>query len=108
MKPYNALFQKDLINYLKDSEAAAGYLNAALEGGDPKVLCIALRNVAEAHGNMTQLAKKCKISRNNLYHMTSKKGNPSLGNVLKIVHCLGMNLTFTVNKNHPAKLAHAS
>ncbi|MEW6516652.1 MAG: addiction module antidote protein [candidate division FCPU426 bacterium] len=108
LKPYKAGFQKDLVNYLKDPEAAAEYLNAALAGGDQKVLCIALRNVAQAHGNMTELAKSCKMSRNNLYHITSKKGNPSLGSILKIIRCLGMNLTFTIDKNKSAKIIHAA
>ena len=100
-------FQADLIKYLKDPEAAAGYLNAALKGGDPQVLYIALRNVAQAQGNMTKLAKQCKISRANLYHMTSKRGNPSLGNILKIVQCLNLSLSFQVKKRRHSKLATA-
>jgi probable addiction module antidote protein len=100
-------FQKDLIKHLKDPEAAAGYLNAALAGGDPRVLYIALRNVAAAQGNMTKLAKKCNISRTNLYHMTSKKGNPNLENVLKIVQCLNLDLCFKVDKKHHSRLVPA-
>lgn len=107
MKPYNASFQKDLITYLKDPEAAAGYLTAALKGGDPRVLNLALRNVAEAQGNMTQLAKKCKISRANLYHITSKRGNPTLDSVLKIIQCLGISMNFTVSEHKMSKPARA-
>lgn len=107
MKPINSDFQKDLINYLKDPEAAASYLNAALKEGDPRVLNIALRNVAEAQGNMTRLAKKCKISRANLYHITSKKGNPTLDSVLKILQCLGISLSFSADQYKRSRPAHA-
>ena len=102
MKPFTD-FQKDLIGYLKSPDAAAEYLNAALRGGDPRVLYIALRNVAEAQGNMTSFAKKCKISRTNLYHMTSKKGNPSLESILRVIRCFGLDLSFTPNRGGHSK-----
>lgn len=38
-------YQDYLIESLKNPEEAAGYLNAALEGGDIEVFLLALRNV---------------------------------------------------------------
>ena len=50
-------YQEDLVNALKDPHEAAAYLNAAIEEGDRAVFLLALRNVAEAQGGMTALAR---------------------------------------------------
>ena len=50
-------YQNYLIESLSDSEEAAGYLNAALEGGDIQVFLVALHNVIQAQGGMNELAK---------------------------------------------------
>jgi len=81
-----------LLEDLKDPREAEAYLNAALEAGDAKTFLIALRDVAEAQGNMAALAKRCKIHRTSLYKMTSKRGNPSLDNVMKFIQCIGLHL----------------
>lgn len=65
-----------LIESLKDPEEAAGYLNAALEGGDIDVFLLALRNVIQAQGGMNKLAQKTHKSRTSLYKAMSEKGNP--------------------------------
>lgn len=46
--------------------------------GDVKALLIALRNIAKAKGGMEQLPKKTHLNRQNLYHILSDKGNPTL------------------------------
>ena len=102
MKPVRD-YQKDLIKYLKDPKEAAGYLNASLEAGDLKAFLLALRNVAEAQGNMTRFAKKNRMSRVGIYKMTSKTGNPSLENVIKIIR--GIGLQFKIEKGRHTKLA---
>ena len=71
-------YQEDLIEALKDPKEAAAYLNAAIEEGDRKVFLLALRNVAQAHGGMSQIAKKTHLKRESLYRMLSKKGNPEI------------------------------
>ena len=50
-------------DYLKTPEDAAAYLNAALEemGGDPRLLMKALRNVAEAQGGVSAVARQAKL-----------------------------------------------
>lgn len=83
-------YHADLIKHLKKPKEAVGYLNAALEEDDPVLFLLALRNVAEAQGNMSRFARECKISRANIYKMTSKAGNPSIGNVIKLIRCLGL------------------
>ncbi|MEK7773756.1 MAG: transcriptional regulator, partial [Deltaproteobacteria bacterium] len=56
-------YQEDLIEALKDPREAAVYLNAAIEDGDKEVFLLAMRNVAQAHGGMSAIAKKAHINR---------------------------------------------
>src|SRR3989344_3932757 len=88
-----ASYQEDLIEALKDTKAAAAYLNAAIEDGDREVFLLALRNVAQAHGGMSALAKKTHLKRESLYRMLSKKGNPEIKSILNLLHAVGLKLT---------------
>ncbi|HLE17450.1 MAG TPA: hypothetical protein VI728_04100 [Syntrophales bacterium] len=51
-------YQEDLIEALKCPREAVAYLNAAIEDGDKEVFLLALRNVAQAHGEMSTSATK--------------------------------------------------
>jgi probable addiction module antidote protein len=90
-----------LIESLKDSKEAAGYLNAALEDNDIEGFLEALRNVVEAQGGMTQLAKKTTKGRNSLYKTVSKSGNPYLRNTNDILHALGFQLAVMPHMTKP-------
>ncbi|ARM32799.1 addiction module antidote protein [Legionella longbeachae] len=89
-----------LIESLKDPREAAGYLNAALEDGDIDGFLEALRNVVEAQGGMTTLAKKITKGRESLYKTISKAGNPYLRNTNEILHALGFQLAVTQSTIH--------
>jgi DNA-binding phage protein len=56
--PRSVSYHDYLIQSLKDPKEAEGYLNAALEDGDPRVFLQALRNVAEARGRWGKLRPK--------------------------------------------------
>ena len=86
-------YQEDLIEALKDTKEAAACLNAAIEDGDREVFLLALRNVAQAHGGMSALAKKTHLKRESLYRMLSKKGNPEIKSILNLLHAVGLKLT---------------
>jgi probable addiction module antidote protein len=85
-------YQKDLIESLKDPFEAAAYLNAAIEEGDRAVFLLALRNVAEACGGMSALAHKTSLSRESLYRMLSKQGNPEIKSLYVILQAMGLRL----------------
>ena len=91
-------YQEILIESLKDHEHAVAYLNAALEEslkGDAKsqqLLLLALKNVAEAQGNITNLAKRSNIRRESIYRMLSAKGNPHLQSFTSLIHAMGFNI----------------
>jgi probable addiction module antidote protein len=58
-------------DYLKTQRNVVTYLNAALEDEDPAVLLEALRNVTQARGGMSALAKAAGLGRESLYRTLS-------------------------------------
>jgi probable addiction module antidote protein len=94
-------YQEFLIDHLKDHDEAVAYLNAALEEslkGDEEsqhLFLIALRNVAEAHGGISNLAKRAGMGRESLYKTLSAKGNPKWHTLVSLVIALGLNLKLT-------------
>lgn len=85
-----------LMEELGDIQFATEYLNAALEEKNDHSFLIAVRNVAKAHDiPMGKLAQKTKINRVNIYKMLSKKGNPLLVNVKRILEVLGFKISIT-------------
>ena len=51
------MFREDLLKRLKNPKEAQGYLEAALADGDSGLFLEALKDVAEAQGGMTDIAK---------------------------------------------------
>jgi probable addiction module antidote protein len=86
-------YQEDLIESLKDRDEAAAYLNAAIEEGDRAVFLLALRNVVEANGGMAAIAEKADLSRESLYRMLSRRGNPEIKSLLGLLRVMGLKLS---------------
>ncbi len=86
-------YQKDLIEALKNHNEAAAYLNAAIEEGDRAVFLLALRNVVEANGGMAAIAERANLSRESLYRMLSRRGNPEIKSLLNLLHAMGFKLS---------------
>lgn len=85
---------KALVEELRDDpEFAAEYLRAAIEDTDePKVLLLALRQVAEARG-VAKVAKAAGVERESLYRALSKNGNPRLSTLVAVARAIGLKLT---------------
>jgi probable addiction module antidote protein len=100
MKRKNTEYADDLRERLKNPEYAAEYLNAVLnddeEGADTAFL-LALRNVAEAF-QISNIAQKADLNRENLYRILSGRGNPKLSSLFAILRALG--LKFSVQHTH--------
>src|SRR3990170_1672763 len=91
-------YQEKLLEDLQDPELASAYLNVALMDEDPRVFLLALKNVYEAQGGqMTELARKTKLSRENLYRILSKKGNPKLTSIISLLDAVGLSLAVQPN-----------
>ena len=81
------------IELRKDPTLAAEYLRAALaEKDDPRVLLVALRQLAQAHG-MAQVARRAKVERESLYRALSPTGNPRLSTLIAVLRGLGLALS---------------
>lgn len=85
---------KALVEELRDDpEFAAEYLRAAIEDTDePKVLLLALRQVAEARG-VAKVAKAAGVERESLYRALSKNGNPRLSTLVAVARAIGLKVT---------------
>ena len=91
-------YHTEHIEWLKDPENAAGYLNAVIEEEDKDALLLALRNIAEAEGGMAAVAEKAHLKRESLYRMLSPRGNPALSNLFSILHGMGLKMTIQPDK----------
>jgi len=91
-------YREGLLEDLKDSTEAAAYLNAALEDGSGEVFLLALRDVAEARG-MSEISRRSKLNRENLYRMLSKEGNPQLSSLTALLKGCGLKLAVDISKN---------
>jgi probable addiction module antidote protein len=73
---------------------AAEYLRAAIEDdGDPAVLLICLRRIAEARGGLAKIAREAGVERESLYRALSARGNPRLSTLLAVTKAVGLKLT---------------
>jgi probable addiction module antidote protein len=95
-------YHTEHIQWLKDPENAAGYLNAVIDEDDKDALLLALRNIAEAEGGMGAVAEKAHVKRESLYRMLSPRGNPALSNLLSILHGMGLKMTIQPEKSATA------
>ncbi|MFI4938658.1 MAG: DNA-binding protein [Candidatus Berkiellales bacterium] len=96
-QPKSISYQEYLIDSLKYPEEAAGYLNAALEGGDINVFLLALQNVVQAQGGISALASKTQKSRTSLYKSLSENGNPYLKSANELLLAMGMHFSVVPN-----------
>ena len=97
-------YQDSLIERLQDPNEAAAYLDAALDAGNRAAFLLAMRNVIDARGGMTQIARQTGLNRENLYRVLSEQGNPELNSLEKLLKVIGLRLAVEVNQdlNHVA------
>ncbi len=91
-------YEEYLDERLQDPARAVGYLNASLEGGDPNVFLLALRDVARARGGVAKLAENASLNREHLYRMLSENGNPELRSLEALLDALGFRLSITLKE----------
>ena len=86
-------------DYLKTPEAIAAYLNAIVEemveDPDPRLLMLALRDVAEAQGGVSELARQTGINRASLSRALAGRHTPRLDTFAKITGACGVKLRFS-------------
>lgn len=78
--------------HLQTEEDILYYLEAAMEGNDPKHIASALGDVARSQG-MSEIARKAGVGRQALYSALSENGNPTLETLTSVLSALGLQLT---------------
>lgn len=91
--PNSVPYEETLMEDLADPAEAAAYLTECYKDS-PEVFKLALRNVAKAQGGMEELARKTGITREHLYTIMSKEGNPSFDYFTKIIRALDVEVQF--------------
>lgn len=84
-----------LIQDLQDPDEAAAYFSSILEECKEcdeeeaqKLLLLAIKNIVDAQGGITQLAEKTGLGRESLYKTLSPKGNPKLSTLITVAYAL--------------------
>jgi probable addiction module antidote protein len=98
-------YESGLQERLKDPAYAIEYLRAALEDdeeGSDAVFLLALRDVAQA-SHMTHVAEAAGLSRESLYKMLSRRGNPGLNSLKAVLNALGLRLSVEAAATPPAR-----
>lgn len=88
-------YKEGLLKELKDPEYASAYLAQALESGDQAVFLLALRDVVEAGGGASVVARQAHIQRESLYKVLSNRGNPRLTTLQGILKSVGLRIAVT-------------
>lgn len=94
-------YQEYLIKSLKDPEEASAYLKAcldeAIEANEFSIFLVALRNVVEAHGGVSEISSKMNVGRESFYKSLSQKGKPRFSTIIQALKSCGVEMDF-----HPA------
>ncbi len=99
MKPSRS-FDETSKKLLKNPKVAAAYLEECLADGDVELFTEALKHVAEARGGMAMLSKETKLNRESLYRALSKKGNPRLDTLTKVLGAMGLRIGVRLEARH--------
>lgn len=91
---YEELLDEDL----QDPVRAAGYLNACLEGGDPNVFLLALRDVVRARGGIAKLAGNAVLNCEQLDLILSDGGSVELKNLEGLLSVMGFRLSIKLKE----------
>ena len=93
------------IEQLRDPEDAKIYLSVAFEdyekNEDIDAFLLAIRDVAEAQGGLSQLAERLSFTDERLRKVLSENGNPQLNTMRKILHELGFKFSIEARENQP-------
>ncbi|MBP9839337.1 MAG: putative addiction module antidote protein [Proteobacteria bacterium] len=84
-------YRVGLLKRLECSEYASSYLTKVLENESSEAFLIALKDVTEARKeNISSLAKRCGVSRQAIYQVLSKEGNPRFSTITQLLKALNL------------------
>jgi probable addiction module antidote protein len=91
----------DSADYIDSPEAAAAFLEAALEDGDAQIIAATLGDIARSKG-MATIAERTGLAREALYKSLSADGNPRLTTLLGVLKAMGLRLSIVVDEHEAA------
>jgi probable addiction module antidote protein len=97
---WSGKYDQWLMGQLKNTQFATEYLNAAAEDEDIRSYIVALRNVVEARGGISEVAEKTSLSKETLYRTLSARGNPTIKTLSAILHATGLKMTVAAYQAH--------
>ena len=94
-------YQDDLIEFLKKPEAAAAYIEAILEDKnvESELLPLALSNIVEARGGITQLSELAKLHYEKLKNLLSQTGGDEVYLLVALLDALGFQVNVTIKSD---------
>jgi len=87
----------DPADYIETAEDIRFYLEAAMEGNNPKHIASAIGDVARSKG-ISEIARKTGLGRQALYNALSENGNPTLETLTAVLDALGLELSVQPKK----------
>jgi len=82
---------------LQNPDFAKVYLETVLEesqnDSDQEAFLGALRDVVEAQGGVPEIAKRVDMPKQSLYHAFSKRGNPRMDTLSRVLKSLGLRIS---------------
>ncbi len=94
LRPFGAVVSDSI----QDPEEAAAYLTAAANDEDERVFLMALKNVIDVHGGLSELSRKTNLNRGNLHRSLTGKGAPLFATVQKMIAVSGFELEIRPKK----------
>jgi probable addiction module antidote protein len=86
----------DISSLLDSEETIAEYLTAAAEDDDPRVLMLAIADVAKARG-MAHVAEAAGLGRESLYKALAPGAHPRFETIVAVLRALGVKVTVRGN-----------
>tara|TARA_R110000868_G_scaffold315755_1_gene576643 strand:- start:5040 stop:5342 length:303 start_codon:yes stop_codon:yes gene_type:complete len=90
-------FDSYLERRLSDPKLACQFIIQAIEENDSEYLKVALGEIVKAYG-VSDIAVQTGLTRQTIYKMLSKTGNPTHKNLIAILDSLGLELTVRTKK----------
>jgi len=92
-------FTESLMKKLRNNpQRCADYLNDVKEDGDEKAFWLAIKIIIDAHGGMTEIAKRANLNRPSMYKALSGEGSPRIDTIDKIMNSIGLDINYSVRK----------
>ena len=94
--PNHKSYHTYLINSLKDPEEAAAYLDSVFDDGDPDHILLALNNVAEARGLLSNMPDRSNQNWQEIYQQFTQQKVSDVSVLEMMLNTLGLRLSVAV------------